>query len=217
MSRILRYILVSDTGIAPCIEGGRLSLATCKPRIRAAARVGDWVIGFRPRPAPRGVVVWAGRVALTMTVGDYEREFSCARKTGGRADAVYRAIPAGGFKRLRPNYHDNEDEIRKDLSAPVLVFDSAASWYFDDDPRPLPDHLSRLGAAGRGHRVNGTLPGDGEALLAWLSEIGPPGVLAKRDRAARLGQVARDVARVPRAAVNHPRADAPRDSPRDAP
>jgi hypothetical protein len=62
MTRILRYILQHDTGMAPCVDNGLVSLATCKPKIRAGARSGEWVIGFRPSPAPRGLMVWAGRV-----------------------------------------------------------------------------------------------------------------------------------------------------------
>ena len=60
MTRILRYILQHDSGMAPCIDSGLVSLATCKPKIRASAKRGEWVIGFRPSPAPRGLVVWAG-------------------------------------------------------------------------------------------------------------------------------------------------------------
>ena len=96
MTRIFRYILQHDTGMAPCIDRGLLSLATCKPKIRAGARVGEWVIGFRPSPAPRGLVVWAGRVAQSLEVGDYERKYR------GRSDAVYRAKVGGGYNRLQP-------------------------------------------------------------------------------------------------------------------
>lgn len=38
----------SDFGVvlAPCVDGDRWSLAVCKPRIRVAARVGDWGYTF---------------------------------------------------------------------------------------------------------------------------------------------------------------------------
>src|SRR5262245_14974675 len=99
MTRMLRYILQHDTGMAPCVDDGLVSLATCKPKIRASANPGDWVIGLRPSPAPRGLVVWAGRVAHSIGVGEYERQHR------GRSDAVYRIKPDGGFERLRPDYH----------------------------------------------------------------------------------------------------------------
>ena len=170
MTRILRYILQHDTGMAPCVDDGLVSLATCKPKIRASARVGEWVIGFRPSPAPRGLVIWAGQVAHRAEVGDYERQYR------GRSDAVYRARPGGGFKRLRPDYHPGEDEFRKDTSAPVLIFDPDATWYFGAEPQMLPEKLMHLAAGGRGHRVEGANEGDTAALQSWLSSLKPPGI-----------------------------------------
>jgi hypothetical protein len=41
MIRIFRYILKNDSGMAPCIDNGLVSLATCKPKIRASAQHGD--------------------------------------------------------------------------------------------------------------------------------------------------------------------------------
>ncbi|MAY20771.1 MAG: hypothetical protein CL955_09155 [Erythrobacteraceae bacterium] len=92
MTRIYRYILQTDTGMAPCIFDGRLTLATCKPKIRASAKPGDWVLGFYPRPFERGLLAWAGRIARKVEIDDYEREFR------GRPDAVYRQKTDGSFK-----------------------------------------------------------------------------------------------------------------------
>jgi hypothetical protein len=170
MTRILRYILQHDGGMAPCIDDGLVSLATCKPKIRGTAKPDEWVIGFCPRPHPRGLVIWAGRIAHSVEVGNYERQHR------GRSDAVYRARPGGGFKRLRPDYHPGENEFRKDTSAPVLVFDPDATWYFGREPHMMPEHLIHLAAAGRGHRVNGVSDGDAKALKKWLRSIAPPGV-----------------------------------------
>ncbi|WP_197054332.1 hypothetical protein [Sphingomonas sp. 37zxx] len=170
MTRILRYILQHDSGVAPCIDHGLVTLATCKPKIRSGTQPGEWVVGCRPSPAPRGVVVWAGRVAQVLDVGDYERAYR------GRSDAVYRANASGGFKRLRPDYHPGDEEFRKDTSAPVLIFDEAATWYFGADPQMMPDGLMHLAAGGRGHRVAGVNDGDARALQSWLASIAPPGV-----------------------------------------
>ena len=46
MTRIYRYILTHNTGMAPCPENGMITLGTCKPVIRRVARAGDWVLGF---------------------------------------------------------------------------------------------------------------------------------------------------------------------------
>ena len=175
MTRILRYILQHDTGMAPCIDNGMVSLATCKPRIRASAKPGEWVVGFRPSPAPRGLVVWAGQVAASIEVGEYERLHSCQQRMG-RADAIYRRLIGGGFERLRPDYHPGPDEFRKDTTAPVLLFDPEATWYFGREPHMLPDNLMHLAAGGRGHRVNGTQVDDPAALKLWLASLTPPGI-----------------------------------------
>lgn len=173
MTRIFRYILASDNGMAPCIDDGLISLATCKPAVRASARPGDWVIGCFPKPAPRGVVAWAARVAECVPVGEYERRHR------GRSDAVYREKPDGTFRPLRPSYHPEPDQRRKDTRSPVLVFDEAAAWYFGDQPEMLPDELMHLAAAGQGHRVNDRKDGDLQALQAWLSGLSSPGVVGK--------------------------------------
>lgn len=120
------------------------------------------MLGFAPAPLPRGLLAWAGRVAETLSVGEYERRHR------GRRDAVYREEGDGTFRRLRPDYHPEPDAIRKDLAAGMLVFDPAASWYFGRVLRELPPELMHLAASGRGHRVNGSEPGDAAMLERWL-------------------------------------------------
>ena len=115
-------------------------------------------------------MAWAACVGRRVEVGDYEWEFS------GRADAVYRLMKNGEYKRLFPEYHPGPHEFRKDTSAPALVFNRAATWYFGSEPKLLPDVLMHLAAAGQSHRVNGVDEGDVEALTNWLSEIGPSGM-----------------------------------------
>jgi hypothetical protein len=111
-----------------------------------------------------------------------------AKVRGGRsAPRFYRAKPNGGFERLKPDYHDGANEIRKDLSAPVLVFDKKLTWYFGDKPQPLPDALIALAAKGQGHRVKLRLPGDLEVLRAWLKRIGPPGIYGRPREEAKAG------------------------------
>jgi hypothetical protein len=170
---IYRYVLTSDTGMAPCIDQGTVTLATCKPVIRRCAQAGDWTIGCHSAPAEPGLVAWAGRVQRGLAIGDYERQFR------GRADAVYQERPDGTFARLRPDYHNDADQIRKDLSGPALIFDPMSTWYFGDKPVLLPDALMHLAPRGEGHRVNGVLARDSEKLTVWLASFGPPGLFGK--------------------------------------
>jgi hypothetical protein len=153
MTRLFRYILASDTGMAPCIDHGLVTLATC------------------PRPHPRGLLVYAGRVGRILDVAAYERTHR------GRSDAVYRESADGTSARFRPDYHARPDEIRKDLSGPVLIFDKTATWYFGDRPRALPEDLSYLAAAGRSYRVNGASADDIVAFEVWLRANAAPGII----------------------------------------
>lgn len=175
MSRIFRYILQTDNGMAPSIDDGIVSLATCKPGIRKSARVGDWVIGFRPGSAVRGLVVWAGLVESVLGVGDYERRFSSSRRNG-RSDAIYREVGDGEFERLFPCYHPDNKQFQKDTGSPVLLFDPGSTWYFGRKPRLIPDDLLHLAAEYQGHRVNKRKAGDLEALQTWLHGIAQPDV-----------------------------------------
>lgn len=158
MSRIFRYILVHDHGIAPCPANGLITLATCKPSIRRTAAVGDWVLGFRPGSMHRGLLLWGGRVEQIMPHGKYERVHR------GRPDALYCEQPDGEYGRIDPTYHPTNAEMDRDLSGPVLIFDPTSSVYLDGQPLQLPEDLAHLAAAGRGHRVEGSLPEDADRL-----------------------------------------------------
>ncbi len=170
MMRLFRYILKDDNGMAPCVEGGVMTLATCKPRIRRSAEVGDWIAGFMPRPYDRGLLVYAGRVARVLDWGPYEEEFR------GRKDAVYRVHPNGQVKRLLDDYHADEKRTNKDLFAPVVVFDENAFWYFGDKPERLPHRLLHLAASVRDYRVKDATEGDVNYLEKWLRSGHLPGV-----------------------------------------
>ena len=165
MTRLYRYIIADDLGIAPCPAAGLVTLATCKPVIRRTARVGDWVLGFRPGSLERGLLLWGGRVARIMEHGEYEREYR------GRPDAVYRELDDGTYERLDPTYHPTSDAMSRDLSGPVLVFDGKVSCYRWGKAVPLPVKLAHLAPAGRGHRVSGVQPGDLQLLEEWLAAL----------------------------------------------
>lgn len=45
LSSLFSYVLARDAGFAPNPFYGVCTLATCKPRIRASAAVGDWIVG----------------------------------------------------------------------------------------------------------------------------------------------------------------------------
>lgn len=174
MTRIFRYILAHDSGMAPCIDNDLITLATCKPQVRRSARKGDWVLGFMPGgSARRGQLVWAGIVDRKFMPDEYGRTW------GGRSDAIYRKRKNGQWRSLFPAYHEDPRDREKDISSPVLLFDPSLSWYFGSTPAALLRDLEHLAPSGRGHRVNGVKDGDASALEKWLRLLGNPGVHGK--------------------------------------
>lgn len=165
MTKIYRYILTHDSGMAPCPECGLITLGTCKPVIRRVARPGDWVIGFRPGSLVRGLVLWAGKVERSISHGEYQRTFP------RRSDAVYRQKADGEYQRLAPDYHPTLSEMTRDTGAPVLLFAPCHSHYFNGIPQPLPEDLSHLAAAGRGHRVTEATASELARLEEWLGSL----------------------------------------------
>ncbi len=178
MPRFFRYVLRYDTGMAPCPQDGLLSLCTCKPAIRRAARVGDLVAGFAPSPAPHGVMTYAARVREVLSWPSYAERYPDRT----RRDAVYAFPPGGEGVALDPGYHSAPADRRKDLSADVLIFDPGETWYFGRRPQPLPRRLmwSAIGGrgsrGGRGHRVDAFDPDDPAGPLAWLRRSFAPGL-----------------------------------------
>lgn len=77
------YKLVTDNGGAPCVYGGRLSLAICKAQIRATAIKHDWIFGFGGRSTIGERLIYIARVTDKIPDGDYYRKFK------GRSDCIY--------------------------------------------------------------------------------------------------------------------------------
>ena len=64
MGRVYIYVVARDFGFAPNPFHGFCTLATCKPRIRRKAEVGDWVIGMGgDRLNATGRCIYAMRVS----------------------------------------------------------------------------------------------------------------------------------------------------------
>ena len=75
------YVVAEDYGFAPNPFHGFCTLATCKPKIRKAAKDGDWVIGTGSRKTSReGFLVYAMKVAETMTYNEYWEDPRFLRK-----------------------------------------------------------------------------------------------------------------------------------------
>lgn len=161
MSRIYIYKVRYDDGTAPCVENGLLTLALCKPGIRATAQVGDTLVGFAAKSMCRDQrLVYAAVITGRLARGDYYR----ASAWSGRLDCIY-VWRHGAFHRKRnAAVHATEEDLAHDLGdapkyarANVLLSDNYR--YFaetrDADYGGAYPQLARMiDRLGQGHRLN---------------------------------------------------------------
>lgn len=219
--RLFSYIIVSDTGFSPNPFHGRLTLACCKPRIRAQARPGDLVVGLSPRSKR---IVHAFEVTETLTFAEYwaDRRFRAKRpKWSSRrildrcGDNIYESDGGGGYLQHPSQHYDNENDRerpgikQRDLSADSVLVSERFTYFVGEGPA-LPRALAFLNA-GRGHRSRFT-PREIEKVRAWLESqergvLGRPTISSEDDATwSTAGSGARGcVARASSRAAEEPR------------
>lgn len=138
---IYLYKLTCDNGGAPCVHHALLSLAICKPDIRKAANMGDWIIGFGGKSVPdlKDRLIYIAKVTSVEEDGAYYKD----ARYRGRPDRIYRFTNPGYEYIPRSRFHD-KDDLAHDLGSPphferarVLLSDTFA--YFGDNPGPALD------------------------------------------------------------------------------
>lgn len=163
--QVYSYIVRSDNGFAPNPFHGFCTLACCKPRIRATAKVGDIVVGTSSRGEQ---FIFAMKVSAVVDFAEYwtgaryaakRPTTDAARAVERRGDNIYPPDDTGGFRQL-PSFHSNKDGTenvknkRRDLSGEkVLVADRFT--YFGSEGPPVPSEMDFLRAS-RGHRCRFT-------------------------------------------------------------
>lgn len=163
MRSLFSYCIPVDDGAAPNPFWGVCSLAICKPKIRRAARLGDWVVGTGSKRSPigdiSGYVVYAMQVTRRVTMRDYDRitrtelpgklpdwDSPDFRRRVGDSIYDFSTTPATA----RRSVHDERNR-KKDLSGEYALL-STHFYYFGDRPVELPEELRPIIKAGQGHR-----------------------------------------------------------------
>lgn len=184
---IYRYIVRHDAGTAPNPIDGWCTLAICKPSIRKAARIGDWVIGFRSRnlggvKSEFGHVLYAMQVAESLSFSEYwnDKRFVSRRpsRRNPSPDNFYRpVVDAIGVSRLKwvPNEIHCAKALDKDTGGKRVLI-ASKFWYFGDlsasEEKRLPSQLFQLAPKTQGHVVHkNRLPGDLEQFVSWLEHF----------------------------------------------
>ena len=120
---LFSYVVRYDSGFAPNPFYGYCTLATCKPRIRQHAQIGDWVVGTGSdaRGVRRGGhLVYAMRVTEILSTAEFWNDHRFERKkpnlfynwVAASGDNIYEPLGHGRWRQLS-SYHSHEDGSRR--------------------------------------------------------------------------------------------------------
>jgi Nucleotide modification associated domain 2 len=171
--RVYSYVITANTGCAPNYDAPSVTLALCKPRIRAAACQGDLVLAFNGKSLSRDPhsVCWAGIVCEVLPMNRYwnDERFERKKPDGSHTkDNIYEPDDNGGLTQVENCCH-NDSNVKKDIKGRnVLIFSDA--WHMGGSQPLLPEEFKlRLDVESRqGHRVNCISVQEWDELEKWL-------------------------------------------------
>lgn len=154
MERLYSYKMTHDTRFAPNPLFGVLTLATCKPRLRKYAKVGDWISGWtsqriahNPTPVGEEKLIYLARVSEKLTFAEYwekypEKQpvFTYDKDVLERfGDNIYKPVE-GGFEQIR-NIDHNAGDMARDLSGEYVLLCKEFYYFSCINPLEIPQEL----------------------------------------------------------------------------
>jgi hypothetical protein len=188
MSKIYYYKLVVDSGGAPCVQEGLLSLAICKPRIRSTAQKGDVIFGFAANSLHKdNRLIYAARITDKLLDGLYYKSSQYSK----RADCIYELKKGHYFWKNNAKHHGKKADLQHDLGnfpeySRTQVLISNNFRYFgkngSDDYKSFKSIKVAIETLGVGHRVHHdlNLTEDFQALEKWVWQQEPIGIPSSR-------------------------------------
>lgn len=137
------YVVDSDTGFAPNVTGGYCTLATCKPRIRRNADVGEWIIGTPSRSDGEARLTYLARVDEAMTYDEYYRDGRFEMKkpeNDPSGDNIYYERDGLIVQDDATTHHTDQKNRERDLGANRVLI-SETFWYFGGNEVLVPEAL----------------------------------------------------------------------------
>jgi len=200
MPRIYIYKMIVDIGAAPCVWDGVLSLAICKPKIRAKARKNDIILGFAANSlSRRNRLIYMAKVTKPVS----GRKYFSTRQYQNRPDCIYQFQQGRFDRKTSARFHSPQD-MKRDLgeapaykSARVLLSKGENNFRYFGRSCPIdyktayPRIRQLVETLARGHRVNHSshLRAELEDLVRRLWKATPakaaPSVSNKRSSSAR--------------------------------
>ena len=185
---VYSYIITRDYGFAPNPFYGVCTLATCKPKIRKSAQVGDWVVGFGSSTGKfKNKIIYAMKVEDKLTFDTYWDDTKYHRKkpvANGSlkqnfGDNIYHHLNGDWVQ--ENSHHSNDDgtineyNLKRDTQADCVLI-SSTYWYFGKKAIDTPPNLTGIIPYGRGYRI---FKGFDEQLLEWLDSLGEKGYIGE--------------------------------------
>ena len=171
MTSIFKYVITHDTGTAPCVDNGLLSLCIWKPKIRRVDKVGDWVIatGSKVRISKVPKIVFVANITKKISMETY------ALENNKRLDSIYEFDGFSLIHNGSPIHRDEKAQAADKSGINCLL--SQKFWYFGQNAIELQNDLYPLYHYGQGHgKINDEEILD--LLNNYLSKISA-GVLGK--------------------------------------
>lgn len=148
------YVVARDYGFAPNPFYGVCTLATCKPRIRKCAKVGDWIIGNGPTSLNR--LIFAMKVTDKLSFNEYWGhplyQIKKPRMNGGTLKNMYgdNIYHTEGNEWLQADSHHslkggetNFHNLKRDTSTSDSVLISDEFYYFGRNAIEVPEEFAK--------------------------------------------------------------------------
>jgi hypothetical protein len=187
--KLLKYVMKTDSGLAPNPYFGVCSLALCTPNhMNARLEQGDWILGHSCK-ATGNRLVYAMQLTHVLGMDEYFRQFPAKRPDPQgsveqqHGDNLY-FHEDGRWQRLPSAEHNSESSFLQDRARRVFLAEGEDRfWYFGaDNPMPeLQEFEHRFQAFVQ--RRQGFAYVRSEARIqefaAWLASIGRKGLIGK--------------------------------------
>ena len=155
---VYSYKITRDFGFAPNPFYSMCTLATCKPKIRKSAKVGDWVIGFgstAKNSVLKNKIIYIMKVEKKITFNQYwnGKEYQCKKPVMNGSlkqnygDNIYHY--ENNLWVQVDSHHSLKDgtpnilNVNKDTSSDNVLI-SKTFWYFGKDAIEVPDELKKI-------------------------------------------------------------------------
>lgn len=182
MAKVYVYVVARDFGFAPNPFHGVCTLATCKPKIRKAASVGDWVVGMGgAKLDATGRCIYFMQVSGALSFNEYWNniEFKCKRpvRNGSRkvmvGDNIYHRINDTDPWIQEDSHHSKPDgtpelwNVATDTSTDRVLYSRRFVYFGEDAPIVPQVILDDIGFKnGRHHRTFNFW--QCESLIRWI-------------------------------------------------